>query len=308
MTQAVLIIIGVVLVLMYYLAGFVLMFLENFVRVSICLLKGTQVVNNGDPKTNACDKCYKDIENDAKFCTNCGKQHPFASYHYQSNLRQFRRDVLSHCAITLTAYVAKADGVVSEKEALIISDILTSLSDGDENKRQELKNVYAEAKNKPIKDHLDIATKMATTVEDLKGGDEQCKLLLIWLVDLVYADGARNVEQYRVVEDIAYIFGIDEEYLDSLCPYQQKYDDTNESQKPKKTTDSGVETYYNTLKCTHEDSDEQIKKSYRELAKQYHPDSINSKGLAEDFLEFASSKFKEINIAYEAIKKYRGMN
>jgi len=46
-----------------------------------------------------------------------------------------------------------------------------------------------------------------------------------------------------------------------------------------------------------------VKKAYRKLASEYHPDKIVSKGLPEDFLTFAEGKFREINEAYEAITK-----
>jgi len=46
-----------------------------------------------------------------------------------------------------------------------------------------------------------------------------------------------------------------------------------------------------------------VKKAYRKLVSEYHPDKIVSKGLPEDFIKFAEEKFREINEAYEAIQK-----
>jgi len=40
---------------------------------------------------------------------------------------------------------------------------------------------------------------------------------------------------------------------------------------------------------------------------EYHPDTIASKGLPEEFTKFAEDKFREIHEAYEAIKKERGI-
>lgn len=47
----------------------------------------------------------------------------------------------------------------------------------------------------------------------------------------------------------------------------------------------------------------EVKKAYRKLATEYHPDKVVSKGLPEDFTRFAEQKFKEINESYEAITK-----
>jgi DnaJ like chaperone protein len=47
----------------------------------------------------------------------------------------------------------------------------------------------------------------------------------------------------------------------------------------------------------------EVKKAYRKLAAEYHPDKVVSKGLPEDFTRFAEQKFKEINEAYATITK-----
>ena len=48
-------------------------------------------------------------------------------------------------------------------------------------------------------------------------------------------------------------------------------------------------------------SDEDVKKAYRELAKKYHPDNYANTPLAD----LAEEKMKEINEAYETIRRWR---
>ena len=48
-------------------------------------------------------------------------------------------------------------------------------------------------------------------------------------------------------------------------------------------------------------SDDEIKKAYRDLARKYHPDKYRDTDLAD----IASEKMKEVNAAYEEIKKMR---
>lgn len=50
-------------------------------------------------------------------------------------------------------------------------------------------------------------------------------------------------------------------------------------------------------------SNEDIKKAYRQLATQYHPDKVSH--LGEELVDFANKKFQEINDSYQAIKKER---
>lgn len=63
---------------------------------------------------------------------------------------------------------------------------------------------------------------------------------------------------------------------------------------------------YSVLGCSPSDTEEQIKKAYRKLVNEYHPDKIASKGLPEEFHQVAGEKFREIQKAYEQIRKERG--
>ena len=58
---------------------------------------------------------------------------------------------------------------------------------------------------------------------------------------------------------------------------------------------------YQTLGVSENDSDEEIKKAYRELARRYHPDNYHDNPLED----LAQEKMKEINAAYEEIVRRR---
>ena len=63
--------------------------------------------------------------------------------------------------------------------------------------------------------------------------------------------------------------------------------------------------YYEVLESTKEDSLDTIKKRYRKLVKEYHYDSIASKDLPQEMVDFAEQKTKDLNEAYSIIKKAR---
>ncbi len=52
-------------------------------------------------------------------------------------------------------------------------------------------------------------------------------------------------------------------------------------------------------------TDEEVKKAYRKMAVEYHPDKVSY--LGEEFRKTAEEKFRKINEAYETIKKERGI-
>jgi len=54
-----------------------------------------------------------------------------------------------------------------------------------------------------------------------------------------------------------------------------------------------------------EATDAEVKKAYRRLISQHHPDKLVSKGLPEEMMKVASHKTHEIKQAYEQIKEAR---
>ena len=62
--------------------------------------------------------------------------------------------------------------------------------------------------------------------------------------------------------------------------------------------------HYTVLGVDSSASNEELKKAYRDLAKQYHPDKVSH--LGAELVEFAHQKFQEINESYQALRKQRG--
>lgn len=70
--------------------------------------------------------------------------------------------------------------------------------------------------------------------------------------------------------------------------------------------DSLIKKYTAVLGVSEDASMTEIKKAYRTLAKEYHPDKLASEGMPDDYVEYANKKIIEINEAYEELKKIKG--
>jgi len=62
---------------------------------------------------------------------------------------------------------------------------------------------------------------------------------------------------------------------------------------------------YKILEISPNVSDSEVKKAYREMAKKYHPDKLQSKDPA--LIKGAQEKFQEVQKAYETIQNERGL-
>lgn len=63
---------------------------------------------------------------------------------------------------------------------------------------------------------------------------------------------------------------------------------------------------YKVLDVSAEASDAEVKKAYRRLMNQHHPDKLVSKGLPEEMIEMATEKSQEIRAAYDTVMEVRG--
>ncbi len=74
---------------------------------------------------------------------------------------------------------------------------------------------------------------------------------------------------------------------------------------PEAASGRGLQEAYQVLGVGPEASDEEVKKAYRRLMHQHHPDKLVAKGLPEEMVRLATEKTQEIKSAYETIRRAR---
>jgi len=114
--------------------------------------------------------------------------------------------------------------------------------------------------------------------------------LLHLLFGLAASDGVPGEAEINVISQISYLIGVNPKDLESI---KAMFIVNNDSA-------------YQILEVERTATDEEIKKAYRKMAVQFHPDKVHH--LGEEYQKDAQEKFKKINEAYEKIKKERGMN
>lgn len=109
------------------------------------------------------------------------------------------------------------------------------------------------------------------------------------LFGVALSDGYAHPNEINVIQQIGSSLGINQNDFESIKAMFIK-DDLSA---------------YKILEITPDANEEEIKKAYRRMAMKYHPDKVNH--LGEDIKKSASEKFKEVNEAYQKIKKIRGL-
>ncbi|MGD8991765.1 MAG: TerB family tellurite resistance protein [Desulfobacterales bacterium] len=180
--------------------------------------------------------------------------------------------------------LSKIDGVVTREEIAVVQDFINSLPI-DETEKQFARQVFNEAKDSPYRID-DFASQLYQAVKS------QPTLLLTYfelLFRIVAADGSYHPAEEAALKSIKDIFNIsDNQYEDIKAVYFNDLD-----------------KHYKMLNCTPESTNEEIKSNYKKRVKDFHPDIIISKGLPEEFIEFAEKRFREIQESYEKIRQER---
>lgn len=183
--------------------------------------------------------------------------------------------------------LARADGAPSEKEIASIRRFMEADLQLNPQSRKAAEGIFrmAQANPQPFED---FARQFYQHFHDRP---ELLEMMADILVRVAAADGVIQESEDRLIRLAANLFHFSEDILAQIK--SRHVPQTNPS--------------YQVLGCSPSDTDETIKSRYRKLARDFHPDTIASKGLPEEFVVFAHEKFREIQEAYEAIKKERAM-
>jgi DnaJ like chaperone protein len=190
-------------------------------------------------------------------------------------------------AFSMLAKICKADGQISEKEIQAVEAFMTRDLQLDLEGRETAKRIFRQAIDSP--EPFEAFAGQFYMV--FRTQPHIIELMVDVLLRVSTADGNISSEEESMLLAATRIFNVsDTDYTRMKSKYVRI---TNK--------------YYAVLKCDETASNDEIKKKYRTLVTEYHPDKIEAKGLPEEFIKFANDKFREIQEAYEHIKKERGL-
>lgn len=189
-------------------------------------------------------------------------------------------------AFSMLAKVSKADGRVSEREIEAVERFMTLDLQLDASGRETAKRIFRQAISS-----TDTFEDYARQFHGVFSGQPRIlELMMDVLIRVSAADGAISEKEEAMLLSAISIFRF----------HHSDYQRLKDKYLPKS------DPSYAVLKLDKSASNEEIKKQYRALVQEYHPDKIQAKGLPDEFVKFASDKFTEIQEAYEKIRKERG--
>lgn len=189
-------------------------------------------------------------------------------------------------AFSMIARVAAADGSVSQAEMNKVHEFMRKDLKLDQQSSMVAERIFRSA----LSNDQPFEQLASQFYDEFRNQPQILELLIDILYRVAAEEGGVSSQEESFITQAARIFNFSQERIDKI----------------RKRYASAGGSSYAVLGVDPNASDDTIKKAYRQLVREYHPDTIASKGLPEEFTKFANEKFREIQGAYEAVRQERG--
>ncbi|HEV2562961.1 MAG TPA: DnaJ family molecular chaperone [Rhizomicrobium sp.] len=185
--------------------------------------------------------------------------------------------------IALGAKMAKADGVVTREEEEAFQRIFRVPPQEEANVRRIF--------NLARQDVAGFEAYAAQIARLFRGNPAVLEDILDGLFEIAKADGVLHPGELSFLERVAEIFG--------FAP--------NEFRRIRASHFPDASDPYVILGVAHNAGDDEIKRTYRMLVRENHPDRLMARGVPEEFIKLANDKLAAINAAYDRIEEERAL-
>lgn len=198
---------------------------------------------------------------------------------------------------SVMGHLAKADGKVTSDEIAIANHVMAQMQLNEEQRKVAI-NLFNEGK----KADFPLDATLEQFRRECHRRHNLIHMFIEILISTAIADGKIDDAEHVLLVHVSAVMGVSAgafEQLLRMVGAQQAYHQQGQSPVTR------LKEAYDILGMDKNASDAELKKAYRRLMSQHHPDKLVAKGLPEEMMKIATEKTQEIKAAYEHIKESR---
>lgn len=213
------------------------------------------------------------------------------------------QQVFFETSFAVMGHLAKADGVVTKQEIAAAEQVMARLNLTGEKRTQAI-NAFNSGKSS----EFDLSLNLRELISHCKGKPSLIQMFLEIQILAATADGSASHPEMEILYRIGQAFRIPRIQIDRLIEMviaQQSFHRDDSTGRYTTATGPSIEQAYKVLGLSESANKQEVKRAYRKLMSQHHPDKLVARGMPEEMIKVATEKSQEIQSAYEMIKKQK---
>jgi DnaJ like chaperone protein len=202
-------------------------------------------------------------------------------------------------------HLSKADGTVTQTEIHMVESLMQRMQiTGDD--RQRAIRLFNQGKQPDF----DLEKTLHTFSHQSMVRQNLRQMFMEILVEAAFSSGNITQQEHDVLFRVARVLRIPGQVFSAMLNARgtagSRYGEPGGGRRQAGNQVGSMAQAYAQLGLQSNASDTEVKKAYRKLVSQYHPDKLVSRGLPEEMMNIAKTRVREINTAYDQIKQTRG--
>jgi len=197
------------------------------------------------------------------------------------------QDTFFSTTFSVMGYISKSDGRVSKQEIQLAEQVMKQMR---LSKQQRIAAIEYFNQGKQADFDLEAV------LYDFREKCEHKTALLQMFVEIqlqaVYADGSKHANESQILQQICSFLGYPEvllAQLESMFFASNRSRQSSSANSSYTDSNTALEDAYKIIGANKTASDDEVKKAYRKLMSENHPDKLIAKGLPEEMIEIATN-------------------